>query len=123
MKIFKRKKIQYIEYEPSYGDTVFINFKGTIVELGAFNKRPKMLYIDGKYQAREVLDVDDIRGAIELVEDALLLEDNDILSGAFEVGSRSHHLTVDYHRLTIMGDDFDRKVRTLKKSLGDPHDY
>lgn len=93
-------------------EEVFLKIDGSLVKIclvphnSVENEFYEKIYID-------YYDIEDILRQVQQVRDAFLVEENGELSGAFTISPKSY-LEVDYHSLTMMGDEFDKKVKKLK---------
>ena len=119
MKMFNRKpEKRALEFDELNGD-ILIDYKGTLIQVANFTRKPVIVYkMHEGHKVAEAISIDELKDTIELIEAAMLLEENDILSGAFSLDSDTHHLKLDYHNLTMMGEEFNKKVRRIKRKLG-----
>ena len=120
MRLFKKKKghEDTVTFARKYklSKDVFLKIDDTLVKVNLMPKQSievedcETIYID-------YYDIEDILYQIQQVRDALLIEEKGgESSGAFTISPKSY-LEIDYHSLTMMGEEFDKRVRKVKKKL------
>jgi hypothetical protein len=115
MMFFKKKKseLPYINKLPAY---MLLKVDGELVEVSVSPRKTTAL-INYKHVVVDYYDLKDIMDQVEIVRQALTIENADELSGAFSTSTEKSYLSLDYHSLTMMGDELDKKYEECKRHL------